>query len=125
MMGYAGAVNMFDIFRKYVVGDVIITRDNTKRYQYNNIISTSSELIRHFNNSIGKQNSVFELLVAKHMLDNSELFHIDVDANPHPLNYKSIGIDRHIADIFCATLPFHEIAMQDFIKYAYHAKLKK
>jgi hypothetical protein len=26
LMGYTGAVKMFDIFRKYVVGDVIITR---------------------------------------------------------------------------------------------------
>lgn len=27
LMGYTGAVKMFDIFRKYVVGDVITTRD--------------------------------------------------------------------------------------------------
>lgn len=49
LMGYSGAVNMFDVFRKYIVGDVIITRDKSERYQYTNIISTSTELIRRFN----------------------------------------------------------------------------
>jgi len=121
LMGYTGAVNMFDIFRKYVVGDVISTRVKLERYQYDNIISTSAELIRHFNKSIGKQNSTFEFLVVKHIPDNSELYHIDIDGNPHLVNYKSIGIGRHIADKFCASVAFHEIAMKDFIKYAYLA----
>jgi len=119
LMGYSGAVNMFDIFRKYVVGDVIITRDNTKRYQYNDVITTSTELIRRFNTSMGKQISAFELLVVKHIQDNSELYHIDVDGNSQPLNYKSIGIGRHIADKFCTPLSLDTIRMNDFIKYAY------
>lgn len=121
LMGYSGAVNMFNVFRKYVVGDVIITRDKSERYQYDNIISTSNELIRRFNTSMGKQNSVFELLVVKHIQNNPELYHIDVDGNPHLENYKSIGIGSRIADKFCATLTHNEIKMRNFIKHAYLA----
>jgi 20S proteasome alpha/beta subunit len=73
LIEYTGAVNMFDIFRKYVVGDVINTRDKHERYKYDNsIIRTSTALTRHFNTSIGKQNSAFELLVVKHIPNNSE-----------------------------------------------------
>lgn len=121
LIGYSGAKNMFDIFRKYVVGDIIITRDDHERYRYDNIMHTSASLITYFNTSLGKQNSAFELLVVKHMPNNSELYHIDVGGKVNFVNYKSIGIGKHIADKFCASIPHQQIATRDFIKHAYTA----
>jgi 20S proteasome alpha/beta subunit len=54
LMGYTGAVKMFDIFRKYVVGDVIITRADEERYKYDNVLDTMSTLVKELNLLINK-----------------------------------------------------------------------
>jgi histone deacetylase complex regulatory component SIN3 len=53
-MGYTGAVKMFDIFRKHVVGDVIITRADEERYKYDNVLDTMSTLVKELNLLINK-----------------------------------------------------------------------
>jgi 20S proteasome alpha/beta subunit len=40
LIGYTGAVKLFDIFRKHVVGDVITTRNRVERYRYANVVET-------------------------------------------------------------------------------------
>lgn len=70
LIGYTGAVKLFDIFRKHVVGDVITTRNRVvivERYRYASVVETMSNLIKEFNLSIGRQHSLFETLIAKHM----------------------------------------------------------
>jgi histone deacetylase complex regulatory component SIN3 len=53
-MGYTGAVKMFDIFRKHVVGDVIITRADEERYNYDSVLDTMSTLVKELNLLINK-----------------------------------------------------------------------
>lgn len=120
LMGYTGAVKMFDIFRKYVVGDVTITRDMVERYKYDNVVQTMSVLLKEFNESIGRQHSTFEMLVGKHLGYDSELHYIDSGGNTNKVNYKAIGIGKHIADIFCKKLIGNEqLKMKEFVKRAY------
>jgi 20S proteasome alpha/beta subunit len=49
LIGYTGDVDLFDIFRKYTVGDVVIERDTQRRYQLDNILSKISRSIKRFN----------------------------------------------------------------------------
>jgi 20S proteasome alpha/beta subunit len=124
LMGYTGAVKMFDIFRKYVVGDVIITRADEERYKYDNVLDTMSTLLKEFNDSIGRQHSMFEMLVARHRGVNSELYHIDISGKTNKINYKAIGIGKLIADTFCKKLfedNHKQPTMKEFIKRAYTA----
>ena len=101
---YTGAVRLFDIFRKHVVGDVLTTRNHVERYKYTNVVETMSNLIKEFNLSIGRQHSLFETLIAKHMREDSELYHVDVNGKATKLDYKAIGIGKDIADVFCKKL---------------------
>jgi 20S proteasome alpha/beta subunit len=122
LMGYTSAVKMFDIFRKHVMGDVITTRDYSNRYKYGNVVKTMSTLIKEFNLSIGRQHSLFETLIAKHMREHSELYHIDVNGNAIKLDYKAIGIGDDIADIFCKKLILNgRPTIKEFVKNAYTA----
>jgi 20S proteasome alpha/beta subunit len=38
LIGYTGDADMFNIFRRYTVGDVMIERDTKKRYELNNLL---------------------------------------------------------------------------------------
>jgi 20S proteasome alpha/beta subunit len=124
LMGYTGAVKMFDIFRKNVVGDVITTRDFVERYKYANVVRTMSTLIKEFNESIGRQHSVFEMLIGKHIGRYSELHYIDTAGKSTKLDYKAIGIGKCIADMFCKKL-IESIQgrpkIEEFVKAAYVA----
>ena len=78
---------MFDIFRKYIVGDVITTRDSVERYKHDNVVQTMSTLLKEFNESIGRQHSTFEMLVGKHTGYHSELHHIDIGGQSNNNNW--------------------------------------
>lgn len=124
LMGYSGNVKMFDIFRKHVVGDVITTRDYVERYRYDSVVKTMSTLVYEFNVSIGRQYSLFEILIAKHMRELSELHHVDVNGNSTKLEYKAIGIGKDIADIFCKKIiRGGRPKIKEFVKTAYTAIL--
>jgi 20S proteasome alpha/beta subunit len=122
LIGYTGAVGLFDIFRKYIVGDVNTTRNHVERYRYANVINTMSNLIKEFNLSIGRQYSSFQTLIAKHMRERSELYHVDVYGNATKLDYKAIGIGDDIADVFCKKLILNgRSKIKEFVKNAYTA----
>ena len=65
LIGYAGRVNMFDIFRKHIVGDVVIRRSENS-YTSENIIIESAKSVKRFNALIPDEDSRFEVLLAKH-----------------------------------------------------------
>jgi 20S proteasome alpha/beta subunit len=122
LIGYTGAVN-FDTFRKHVVGDVITTRAFVERYKYDNVVQTMSTLIKEFNDSIGRQHSVFEMLIAKHIGEHSQLHHIDIIGKDIKLDHKAIGIGKDITDIFCKKIieDGRRPKIKEFVKAAYIA----
>ena len=76
LIGYAGGVSMFDVFRKYIVGDVIIRRSENA-YTSENIIVESANSVKRFNTLIPDEDSRFEVLMVKHQYRHSELHYID------------------------------------------------
>lgn len=48
-MGYTGWERTSDVFRKYIVGDLIINRDTEDFYTFNNYIPTASKSVKRFN----------------------------------------------------------------------------
>lgn len=104
------------------MGDVITTRDYSNRYKYGNVVKTMSTLIKEFNLSIGRQHSLFETLIAKHMREHSEIYYIDVNGNATKLDYKAIGIGHDIADVFCKKLILNgRPTIKEFVKNVYTA----
>jgi 20S proteasome alpha/beta subunit len=119
-MGYTGTEKIFDIFRKYVVGEVIINRDNEmKRYTFNYLISKISQLVKEFNQILYEPTIIFKLLLARHDYENSILYYINSDGTIERVNYMSIGTGEETANKFCANLNYNDITMNDFTKQAY------
>jgi 20S proteasome alpha/beta subunit len=117
---FTGQYKAFDIFRKYVVGDMMINQndnDIAKHYTFNNIIPKFADLVKKFNESIDKLGPKFELLTALHQYKQSGLYYINTKGESEKVtDYKAIGSGGKTADIFCETLQHNEITMKDFIK---------
>lgn len=125
-MGYTGWERTFDVFRKYIVGDLIINRDTEDFYNFNNYIPTASKSVKRFNKLVvDKRKHKFEVLITKHRKQNSELWYINVDGTATPIVYKAIGSGRSTADLHCGVgvLDHENITMKHFAKHAYFSIL--
>ena len=125
IMGYTGKENIFNIFRKCIVGDVIINRDSMdNNYTFTNLMSRMAQLVKEINQNLSQPNvyASFQLLVAKHHFENSVLYYINSDGERKRVqNYMSIGSGQDVADDFCFHLKHNEIKMTEFTKHAYLA----
>ena len=112
LIGYTGDVDLFDIFRRYTVGDVMIERDTNKRYLVGNLLLKVSDSIKRFN---ALRCTPFKALMANHRGDASVLYHIGVDGTWNEIrNYKAIGSGSTVADMVCCGLEHNNITMKDF-----------
>ena len=119
LIGYTGDAEIFDIFRRYTVGDIMIERDTKRRYNLENLLSKVSRSIKRFN-ELGI--NPFKVLMAKHAREASTLYHIDIDGRSDEIaDYKAIGSGSIIADKFCGKLSHNQITMKDLTKHAYLA----
>jgi 20S proteasome alpha/beta subunit len=119
LIGYTGDADLFDIFRRYTVGDVMIERDTEKRYTLENLLSKLSKSIKRFNKLGG---TPFKVLMAHHTGDASVLYCIDVDGTWNEIrDYKAIGSGSTITDNICSGLDHNKITMKDFVGRAYLA----
>jgi hypothetical protein len=66
---------MFDIFRRYTVGDVMIKRDEPKRYTLDNLLSKVSNSVKTFNELVDCR--PFKVLMVNHRHRPLELYYID------------------------------------------------
>jgi len=64
IIGYTGDAKMFDVFRRYTVGDVMIERDEEKRYTLDNLLSKVSNSIKTFNELVDCR--PFKVLLVNH-----------------------------------------------------------
>jgi len=121
LIGYTGDAQMFDIFRRYTAGDLIIERDGAKRYDLDNLLSKVSNSIRMFNKLVDCK--PFKVLMVSHHEKPLELYHIDEFGNHEKVShgYMAIGSGTEIANMFCEGLDHANMTMSEFIKHAYLA----
>jgi 20S proteasome alpha/beta subunit len=121
LIGYTGDAQMFDIFRRFTVGDVMIERDGSKRYDLNNLLSKISKSTRMFNELVDFR--PFKVLMVSHYEKPLELYHIDEFGKHEKVSqgYKAIGSGTEITDMFCEGLDYANMKMSEFIKHAYLA----
>jgi 20S proteasome alpha/beta subunit len=120
LIGYTGDAKMFDIFRKYTVGDVMIERHTTERYILDNLLSKVSNSIKTFNELVDYR--PFKVLLVSHLEKPLKLYYIDTHGKwDNTRNYKSIGSGEDMADKFCRGLDFDKITMKEFTQHVYLA----
>lgn len=66
LIGYTGKESTFDLFRKYIVGENVLTRQSSDPYTFDNVIPKASSLVERFNLLVKKREYQIELLVAPH-----------------------------------------------------------
>jgi hypothetical protein len=118
LIQFTGKLNAFDVFRKYILGDIMIKKD----YTFFNVIGRASGLVKKFNESLDEPSPKFEVLTALHQRNNSELHYINTKGEDETVTgYKAIGSGGKTADIFCKTLRHNSLTMKDFAKHGYLA----
>lgn len=65
IFGCAGAVGVINIFRKYIVGDVIILRDSLEKYTDENLLCKLKEIIFTFKCARVSQYFCLKIMVAR------------------------------------------------------------
>lgn len=129
LVAYSGTEYAFDIFRKYIVGDVRLPEDDNGPYMKNlhytekpytnkNIVSNASALAKHFNRVIKNPGFGFGMLVATHDWEDSRLRYIDNNGDVFIRDYQSIGSGQDCAHMFCRSVQHSETTMYDFTKRA-------
>lgn len=113
IMGYAGNERTFDLFRKYVVGDVVIRRDGADKYTDENILSKISPVCKWINGLKPDDSDFrFEVLVALH--SKRELYWMNSKGETTRVTYKAIGSGRVEANTILSGLPHSSITMKEF-----------
>ncbi|MDQ6862400.1 MAG: hypothetical protein M3044_01105, partial [Thermoproteota archaeon] len=108
----------FDVFRKYILGDIVTRKD----YTFFNVIDRSCNLVKKFNDSIDASGPNFEVLTALQQRNNSELHYINTKGEDETVTrHKAIGSGGKTADMFSRKLEHNIITMKDFTKHAFLA----
>lgn len=120
IISYTGPKLIFDIFRKFMVGDLMIdVATNMKRF--NSHIERASNCIDEINKVAASGNKI-EILAVSHDGHNSILYHVDENGYRRRINdYISIGSGQEVADYFCKSLSLNQISMKSFATEAYLA----
>ena len=116
VVGYAGTGQTFEIFRKYMVGELILEY-STQKMLFPNNISRAANCVWKLN-EVAKTDTI-ELLAVNHQLSDTHLYYIDKDGYPHRRPYQAIGSGQSVADYFCKSLPCKRTSMKKFAIQAY------
>ena len=119
LMEYTGLREIFDIFRKAIVGDWLLTL-NSDPYTFDTYVSRCCPMIRSLNGIARGPNYSLNILIGKHQLKNTQLYYIDDTGRENKINdYIAIGSGKGEADIMCKKLEHNSITMKEFAKHAY------
>src|SRR5215212_11879823 len=76
IFGYAGSEDGYQIFVRYVVGDMIILRDDNNRYTYQNMIQKFCDIMdlmkRFRSNTFGSNPFILDVIVARLFSTNEQ-----------------------------------------------------
>lgn len=121
LMGYTGLRAIFDIFRKAIVGDWLLTL-KTDPYTFDNYITKCCPMIRALNAIARGPVYTLQVLIGKHQSRNTQLYHIDDKGRENEIkDYIAIGSGKGEADTICKNLEHNSITMKEFAKHAYFA----
>jgi 20S proteasome alpha/beta subunit len=65
IFGYAGSEDMFHVFLRYTVGDLVILRDDPDRYTNNNLFQKLSNTMHILKENRNRQDFVLDVMVAR------------------------------------------------------------
>jgi 20S proteasome alpha/beta subunit len=121
IFGYAGSEGGYQIFVRYVVGDLVILRDDLEHYTYQNMIQKLCkimDLIREFR----RNPFLLDVVVARQFPMNgpSDLFLVRMDGNHQQISkWKAVGEGDPIASKIVRKFWNREMKMKDFAELGF------
>jgi 20S proteasome alpha/beta subunit len=117
IFGYAGSVDIYHIFVRYVVGDLVMLRDDPARYTYQNMIPKFGMIM----DKIRKSTNPFllDVIVARQFPKNgkSDLFLVKANGSQHHISgWKAVGNGELIANKIVSSFWNNEIIMRNFAR---------
>jgi 20S proteasome alpha/beta subunit len=119
IVGYAGTERTFEIFRKYMVGELTLEW-STQKMLYSTNIQRAAHCLQMLNKIADKENTI-KLLAVNHRPNNLHLYYIDEFGFVTRTAYQAIGTGRTVADHFCKSLSRKRTTIREFAKQAYLA----
>jgi 20S proteasome alpha/beta subunit len=118
IVGYAGTEKTFEIFRKYMVGELMLEYSTQKLLHPNNVLRAAHCISKL--NEVAKTEQI-KILAVNHQPENSHLYYIDERGNIFRIPYQAIGSGQEVADHFCKSSLRKQISMKEFATQAYLA----
>lgn len=122
IFGYGGSADMFDVFHRYVVGDIMILRDDESKYTQENLFQKFGNIMHKLRKIRNNMDFVLDVMVGR-------IFPGNVPSDLHVINsrgyYKSITEWTTIGQGEVQARPFIEknwnssMVMKDFAALSY------
>src|SRR5918996_505821 len=119
IVGYAGTERTFEIFRKYMVGELTLEW-STQKILHSTSIQRAAHCLQMLNKIADNENTI-KILAVNHLPNNLHLYYIDEYGIVTQTPYQAIGTGRSVADHFCKSLSRKRTPMKEFAKQAYLA----
>jgi 20S proteasome alpha/beta subunit len=119
IFGYAGGVHMFNVFERYVVGDVVMLRDSEERYTTENLLKKISDSMHNLLEARSNQYFDLRIMVGRQYPNdgNSDLHIVDSQKRVEPVSsWKAIGKGESIARSIVETRWDENMTMREFAK---------
>ena len=123
IFGYAGSEDMFHVFLRYVVGDLVILRDDPDRYTNNNLFQKLSNTMRKLRCIRNRQNFVLEVMVARQFPKDgqSDLYYINSTGNYDRITeWRVIGQGQLVAKPLVQNSWKTDMKMKEFAELSYY-----
>jgi hypothetical protein len=121
VFGYSGIVGMYDLFVRYVVGDLVILRDHPSRYTYENMILKFGGIMDRFRELYNPFD--LQIIVGRQFPKRtaSDLYLIKSSGDHEPVPQWNIIGERTIAEPLVSTLHNEDkiYTMRDFAELSY------
>jgi|ERR671918_1724248 20S proteasome alpha/beta subunit len=122
IFGYAGSEDMFHVFLRYIVGDLVILRDDPQRYTNNNLVEKLSIAMHMLKKIRNRQDFALEIMIARQFPNNgrSDLFVLNSHGIYDPVTeWSMIGKGELIARSLVRNNWKTNMEMKEFAELSY------
>ena len=122
IFGYAGAVHMYNLFERYIAGDVIVLRDSPDKYTSDNLMKKIADAMHVLLEARSRQFFELRVMVGRQFPKNgkSDLHLVDSKGRIEPINsWKAIGKGESDANPIIERKWKENMSMKEFGEMGY------
>jgi 20S proteasome alpha/beta subunit len=122
IFGYAGSVNMYKVFERYIIGDLMILRDSSDKYTDDNLVNKIVDAMCVLKESRSGQYFDLRVMIGRQFPNDgkSDLHVVNSEGRiDHISNWKAIGKGESSANPIVERWWTEDMNMKDFARLSY------